>query len=92
MGIFRDRMTAKLTAAFAPRELSIVDDSARHSGHAGDNPDGAGETHFKVAFESAAFAGQSRIARQRMVYGVLADELRERIHALELRLRAPDEG
>lgn len=92
MGIYRDRMTAKLTAAFQPVDLTIVDDSARHHGHLGDNPDGAGETHFKVAFESEKFSGQSRVARQRLVYGVLADELRERIHALELKLKAPGEA
>jgi len=91
MGIVRDRMIEKLTAAFAPRDLNIVDDSHRHAGHAGAHPDGGGETHFKVSFESAAFSGQSRVQRQRAVYGVLAGELKDRIHALELKLRAPGE-
>ena len=85
-------MIDKLTAAFAPRGLEIVDDSHRHAGHAGANPDGGGETHFRVSFESAVFAGQSRVARQRAVYGVLAAELKDRVHALELKLRAPGES
>jgi BolA protein len=91
MGQYRDRMTAKLTAALQPVTLEIHDDSHRHAGHAGDNPDGNGETHFKVTAVSATFAGKSRVDRQRLVYGVLAEELKERVHALELVLRAPDE-
>lgn len=91
MGTVRDRMSEKLTAAFAPRDLVIVDDSHRHAGHAGAHPDGGGETHFKVSFESEAFSGQSRVQRQRAVYAVLAAELKDRIHALELKLRAPGE-
>jgi BolA family transcriptional regulator, general stress-responsive regulator len=91
MGAYTDRITAKLTAAFQPSRMEIVDDSARHHGHAGENPDGAGETHFNVALESAAFAGKSRLERQRLVYDVLADELKERVHALALKLNAPGE-
>jgi BolA family transcriptional regulator, general stress-responsive regulator len=92
MGQYRDRMTAKLTAALQPLTLDIYDDSHRHAGHTGDNPDGNGETHFKVTAVSAAFVGKSRVDRQRLVYGVLADELKERVHALELVLRAPGEA
>ncbi|MSO96826.1 MAG: BolA family transcriptional regulator [Rhodospirillaceae bacterium] len=92
MGQYRDRMTAKLNAGLAPSSLEIHDDSMRHIGHTGDNPDGHGETHFKVTAVSAAFAGKSRVERQRLVYGLLADELKERVHALELVLRAPGEG
>jgi BolA protein len=75
----------------APSVLRIVDDSARHAGHTGDNPDGKGETHFKVTVEATAFAGRGRVERQRMVYGVIAEELQERVHAIELTLRAPGE-
>ena len=89
---YRDRIAAKLTSSFQPTRLEIVDDSARHSGHAGEHPDGGGETHFNVALESAAFAGKSRLERQRLVYGVLADELKERVHALALKLSAPGEN
>ncbi len=91
MGAIRQRMIDKLTASFAPSELTVLDESHRHAGHAGAHADGGGETHFKVTLESAAFAGQSRVARQRAVYGVLAAELKERVHALELKLRAPGE-
>lgn len=91
MGLYSDRIRAKLTAAFAPSRLEIDDDSARHHGHAGAHPDGAGETHFLVMVESAAFAGKGRLERQRMVYALLADELRERVHALSLKLTAPGE-
>ena len=92
MGQYRDRIQTKLTNALAPTRLEIDDDSQRHHGHAGAAPDGMGETHFNVAVESAAFAGQSRIARQRMVYALLADELKERVHALSLKLTAPGES
>jgi BolA family transcriptional regulator, general stress-responsive regulator len=79
----------KLTAAFAPSRLDIVDDSHRHAGHAGAR-DG-GETHFNVEIVSPAFAGKSRVERQRLVYATLADELRDRVHALALRTLTPDE-
>ncbi len=92
MGQYRDRIAAKLGAALQPTQIDIYDDSHRHAGHTGDNPDGHGETHFKVSVESAAFVGKSRVDRQRLVYGVLAAELKERIHALELVLRAPGEN
>jgi len=91
MGIYSERMRAKITAALSPTRLEIDDDSASHRGHAGDNPDGGGETHFFVTVESQAFAGKGRVERQRMVYAVLADELRERVHALSLKLTAPGE-
>lgn len=91
MGVYHDRITAKLTAALQPSRLEIVDDSRKHKGHAGANPDGRGETHFNVVVESAAFAGKSRVERQRLVYGALADELKERVHALSLKLTAPGE-
>lgn len=92
MGIYSERIRSKLTAGLAPTRLEIVDDSQRHHGHAGAAPDGEGETHFNVAVESAAFAGQSRVARQRLVHELLAAELRERVHALSLKLTAPGEG
>lgn len=91
MGEYRDRMAAKLSAALQPTTLEFHDDSSRHAGHAGAHKDGQGETHFKVTIESAAFAGKSRIDRQRLVYGIVADELKERVHALELVLRVPGE-
>lgn len=84
-----DRLRERLTAAFAPQRLDIVDESARHAGHAGARP--GGETHFHVTIVSAAFTGQNRMARQRAVHAVLADELANQIHALSLTIRAPAE-
>ena len=81
---------AKLEQAFTPAELVIVDESHLHAGHAGHDP--RGETHFAVTMRSDAFAGKSRIDRQRLVYGILADELKTRVHALRLALSTPGEG
>lgn len=79
----------KLRERFAPAALDIIDDSARHAGHAGAQP--GGETHFTVAIVSAAFAGLGRIARQRLVYETLAEELAGGVHALSLTTLAPGE-
>ena len=79
----------KLSEALAPSRLDIVDDSARHAGHVGARPEG--ETHFNVEIVSTRFAGLSRVARQRLVYGVLADELRTDVHALALKTATPEE-
>lgn len=78
-----------LTAAFAPTRLAIVNDSARHHGHSGD--DGSGESHFTVEIESAVFAGVSRLARQRMVNAALGDIPGQRVHALAVKASAPGE-
>ena len=83
-------MQNKLQAAFTPTALEIVDESHLHAGHMGARPEG--ETHFRVSIVSAAFAGAGRVQRHRMVHEVLADELRERVHALALTLRAPEEA
>jgi BolA family transcriptional regulator, general stress-responsive regulator len=84
-----DLITARLTEALAPTALIVSNDSAQHRGHLGD--DGTGESHFSVTVESVAFAGLSRVARQRLVNHALADLLRERIHALAIKARAPGE-
>lgn len=78
-----------LRAALAPSFLEVINNSARHSGHAGD--DGSGESHFTIVIESAAFAGVSRLQRQRMVNAVLGDIPGQRVHALAIRARAPGE-
>lgn len=72
----------KLTERFAPTRLVILDESHRHAGHAGARPEG--ETHFAVTIVSSAFAGLNRVARQRLVYETLADELATGVHALSL--------
>ena len=79
----------KLADAFAPTRLDIRDDSRLHAGHAGARPEG--ETHFNVEIVSRVFAGKSRVERQRLVHAVLADDLRQRVHAMALRTLAPDE-
>ncbi|MFA7603069.1 MAG: BolA family protein [Novosphingobium sp.] len=78
-----------LTEAFAPTRLDVINDSARHHGHAGD--DGSGESHFTVEIESAAFAGVSRLERQRMVNRALGDIPGQRVHALAIKAKAPGE-
>ncbi|WP_423142880.1 BolA family protein [Parablastomonas sp. CN1-191] len=79
-----------LTDAFAPGALAVINDSASHHGHSGD--DGSGESHFTVEIESTAFAGVSRLERQRMVNRALGDIPGHRVHALAIRARAPGEG
>ena len=78
-----------LAAGFSPTRLEVINDSARHHGHAGD--DGSGESHFTVEIESAQFAGKSRLERQRMVNRVLGDLPGQRVHALAIKARAPGE-
>jgi BolA protein len=91
-------MRKKLTEAFAPLVLEVMDESASHAGHAGaavhaakqgGAATGIGETHFSVTIVSAAFAGLNRVARQRAIYQVLAEELAGPVHALALKADAP---
>jgi stress-induced morphogen len=84
-----DRITLTLTARFAPEALRVVDESARHLGHAGWRPEG--ETHYDVLMVAAAFRGQSRVARSRAVHEALAEEFATGLHALALTLRTPEE-
>jgi len=79
----------KLTERFAPTRLTVVDESHQHAGHAGARP--GGETHFAVTIASTAFAGLGRVARQRLVYDALKEELAAGVHALSLTTRTPDE-
>ena len=80
-------MRRRLEAALQPTLLTLTDDSERHRGHGGYNP--AGESHFSLVIESPAFAGKSRIDRQRMVHAALGDLLEERVHALSITAREP---
>jgi BolA family transcriptional regulator, general stress-responsive regulator len=82
-------MEELLTAAFSPTHLAVINDSAGHRGHSGD--DGSGESHFTVEIESAAFAGVNRVMRQRMVNKALGDIPGERVHALAIKAKAPGE-
>ena len=83
-------MERLLTDAFAPQRLDIVNDSAAHSGHSGD--DGSGASHFTVHIVSDQFAGKSRLERQRMVNRALGDIPGERVHALAIKASAPEEA
>ncbi|HMI41933.1 MAG TPA: BolA family protein [Sphingomicrobium sp.] len=80
-------MTKRLKAALAPTAIELIDDSEAHRGHAGH--DERGESHFRLVIESAAFAGKSRVERQRMVYAALGDLLKDRVHALSITARPP---
>lgn len=79
-----DQIRTKLEAAFNPSQLDVRNDSARHSGHAGD--DGSGESHFHVTLRDTSFEGQTRIARHRAVHSALGADLVAEIHALSLDL------
>jgi BolA protein len=80
----------RLRSALSPERLAVIDDSAHHAGHAGH--DARGESHFTVEIVAAAFSGQNRVQRQRMVNAALRDLLAERVHALAIRARAPGEA
>ena len=80
----------RLQNALTPQQLAVIDDSEKHRGHAGH--DGSGESHFTVDIVSDRFTGQNRVARQRMVNAALADLLRDKIHALAIKARAPGEA
>ncbi len=84
------RLEQLLTRGFSPTLLRVVDDSARHAGHAGARPGGA--THYSVLLVAAAFRGMGRLARERAVHAVLRAEFAEGLHALSLTLRTPEEG
>ncbi|KPQ29976.1 MAG: transcriptional regulator, BolA protein family [Porphyrobacter sp. HL-46] len=84
-----EEMHDLLTGAFAPTRLAIINDSAKHRGHMGD--DGSGESHFTIEIEAAAFAGLNRLARQRAVIAALGDIVGERVHAVAIKAGVPAE-
>jgi BolA protein len=85
-----ETIRAKLTAALTPERLEIVDESDQHAGHAGARE--GGESHFRLLIVAGAFAGKSRVERQRMIYGLLAEEMSGPVHALALTTRSPEES
>ncbi len=85
-----DVITKKLTEAFAPQSLKVLDESHQHEGHAGHRP--GGQTHFRVYIVSQAFKGKTRLERHRMINAKLADELAGGIHALAIHAAAPGDG
>ncbi|MDR5738420.1 BolA family protein [Caballeronia sp. LZ016] len=80
-------LEARLTAALDPQAVHIEDDSAAHAGHAG----AAAGSHYTVTIASERFAGKARVARHRLVYDALADEMRRGVHALAIRAFTPQE-
>jgi BolA protein len=88
-GPVAQEIARRLTQALNPAHLAVIDDSEKHRGHAGH--DGSGESHFTVEIVAESFAGQNRVARQRAVNAALGDLLRERVHALAIKARAPGE-
>ena len=85
----KERIRASLTTGFTPEALEVIDESDRHAGHAGASPQG--ETHFKVKIVSAAFIGQTRVARHRAITAALTDEFDSGLHALSIDAKAPGE-
>jgi BolA protein len=89
MGKVATAIDSKLRQRFQPVRLAVEDDSRSHLGHAGYRE--GGETHFNVEIVSAAFEGQGRVARQRLVYAALKDEFDAGLHALALVTLTPEE-
>jgi BolA protein len=85
-----DLITKKLTEAFAPQSLKVVDESHQHEGHAGHRP--GGQTHFRIYIVSEQFKGKTRLERHRLINGTLLDELAGSVHALAIHAAAPGEG
>jgi len=86
----KDVIIEKLTAAFAPESLEVLDESDRHKGHAGHRP--GGQTHYRVYIVAKAFDGKSRVARHRMINEALDAELKGGVHALAIHASAPGES
>lgn len=85
----QERIVARLTEGLDPQRLDIVDESDRHAGHSGARPGGG--THYRVRIVSRRFAGLNRVARHRLVYGLLPAEFAEGLHALAVDAKAPGE-
>ena len=80
----------KLTEAFAPQSLKVLDESHQHEGHAGYRP--GGQSHFRIYIVSDSFKGKTRLERHRLINGILAGELSDGVHALAIHAAAPGEG
>jgi BolA protein len=86
----KERIERRLTEAFQPQRLDVIDESHKHSGHAGARE--GGETHFRVRVVSDAFTGKRQVERHRLVYEALKAEMAERVHALALTTSTPEEA
>jgi BolA protein len=87
LGPVGQRISAKLRQNFSPSALEVIDESYQHAGHSGAGPDG--ESHFRVKIVAEAFRGKSRVDQHRMVNAALAEEVRERVHALAIQASVP---
>jgi BolA protein len=85
-----DLIIRKLTEAFRPQSLEVVDESHQHEGHPGHRP--GGQTHFRIYIVSDSFKGKTRLERHRLINGILSGELAGGIHALAIHAAAPGEG
>jgi BolA protein len=85
-----DVITKKLTEAFAPQSLKVLDESHQHEGHAGHRP--GGQTHFRVYIVAESFKGMTRLHRHRLINQTLAGELEGGVHALAIHATVPGEG
>ena len=85
-----EAITKKLTEAFAPQSLKVLDESHRHEGHVGHRP--GGQTHFRVYIVAESFKGMTRLQRHRLINQTLAGELEGGVHALAIHAAAPGEG
>jgi len=83
-----ERIRSTLSQVFSPSQLDVIDDSAKHAGHAGASPEG--ETHYMVKIVSQTFDGMSRVAMQRAVNAALKEEFDRGLHALSIKAAAPD--
>ncbi len=81
---------ARLTRAFAPQAIEVINESHKHAGHAGD--DGSGESHWHVVIRAAAFDGQTRLARHRAIHAALGPDVMGRLHALALTVQGPGDS
>jgi len=82
MGPVGKEMVAKLQSAFTPRKLELIDESNQHHGHSGAHP--SGESHFRLRISSDVLDGKSRVAQHRLIHEALAQELKNRVHALAI--------
>lgn len=89
------KIREKLTQALSPQRLELEDDSWRHAGHHHDGGMDAkpgGESHFNLVIVSADFEGRSRVERQRLINGLLRDEMAGAVHALSIKALTPSEA
>lgn len=84
-----EQMLARLREGLSPQILELIDDSARHAGHAGAHPEG--ETHFRLLVVTSRFSGLSRLARARLVHATLGDSFAKGLHALSMTMLSPEE-